>query len=53
VRYHWIHDALDAKLLALEKVHTYDNGADMMTKALPKWKFEVYCEIVSLVVIST
>ncbi|KAI5405427.1 hypothetical protein KIW84_052278 [Lathyrus oleraceus] len=25
VRYHWIHDVLDAKLLELAKVHTYDN----------------------------
>ncbi|RDX69198.1 hypothetical protein CR513_51722, partial [Mucuna pruriens] len=40
VRYHWICDALDAKLLELAKVHTDDNGADMMTKALPRGKFE-------------
>jgi len=53
VRYHWICDALDAKLLELEKVHTDDNGADMMTKALPRAKFEVCCEIVDLAVIST
>ena len=46
-------DALDAKLLALEKVHTNDNGADMMTKALPREKFEVCYEIVGLAVIST
>jgi len=52
VRYHWIRDALDAKLLALEKVHTNDNGADMMTKALLRGKFEVCCEIASLAVIS-
>ena len=39
VRYHWICDALDAKLLALEKVHKDDNGADMMTKALPRGRF--------------
>ncbi|XP_057432549.1 germacrene A acid 8-beta-hydroxylase-like [Lotus japonicus] len=34
VRYHWIRDALDAGLLELAKVHTDDNGADMMTKLL-------------------
>ena len=45
VRYHWIRDALDAKLLELEKVDTDDNGANMMTKALPRGKFEVCCEI--------
>jgi len=43
---------LDAKLLALEKVHTNDNGADMMTKALPRGKFKVCCEITGLAVIS-
>ena len=50
VRYHWIRDALDAKLLELEKVHIDDNGAHMMTKALPRGKFEVCCEIASLAV---
>ncbi|RDY05684.1 hypothetical protein CR513_10445, partial [Mucuna pruriens] len=34
VRYHWIHDALDAKLLELAKVHTDDNDVDMMTKSI-------------------
>ncbi|KAK7405387.1 hypothetical protein VNO78_06644 [Psophocarpus tetragonolobus] len=48
VRYHWIHDVLDAKLLELGKVHTDDNDADMMTKALPRGKFEVCCEIADL-----
>jgi len=40
---------LDAKLLVLEKVHIDDNGANMMTEALPRGKFE----IVGLAVIST
>ena len=32
VRYHWIHDILgNSKLLELEKIHTDDNGSDMMT----------------------
>jgi len=38
VRYHWIHDMLENNLLQIEKIHTNDNGADMMTKALPKEK---------------
>ena len=38
VRYHWIRDALEAKLLKLEKIHTNDNGSDMMTKVLPRDK---------------
>nr|KYP49356.1 Retrovirus-related Pol polyprotein from transposon TNT 1-94 [Cajanus cajan] len=53
VRYHLIRDALDAKLLKLAKIHTDDNGADMMTKALPRRKFEICCEIAGLAVIST
>ena len=53
MRYHWIRDALDAKLLELAKIHTDDNGADMMTKALSRGKFEVCCEIAGLAVIST
>lgn len=36
VRYHWIRDALDAKLLEIGKIHTDDNGADMMTKPLSR-----------------
>ncbi|RDX79228.1 hypothetical protein CR513_40378, partial [Mucuna pruriens] len=38
VRYHWICDALDAKLLELTKVHTNDNDADMMTKRVSRGK---------------
>ncbi|KAI5402703.1 hypothetical protein KIW84_050343 [Lathyrus oleraceus] len=53
VRYHWIHDVLDTKLLELAKVHTYDNGFDMMTKALPRGKFEACCDIASLAIFST
>ncbi|RDX82832.1 hypothetical protein CR513_36333, partial [Mucuna pruriens] len=47
VKYHWIRDALDAKLLELAKVHT-DNGVDMMTKKVPRGKFEACCEIPKL-----
>ena len=53
VRYHWIRDALDAKLLELAKIHIDDNGADMMTKALPRGKFEACCEVAGLAVLST
>ncbi|RDX75071.1 hypothetical protein CR513_45098, partial [Mucuna pruriens] len=50
LRYQWIHDdALDAKLLELAKV----NGADMMTKAVPRGNFEACCEIVELTITST
>ena len=35
VRYHWIHDVLESKKLYLEKIHTSENGSDMLTKCLP------------------
>jgi len=53
VRYHWIRDALEARLQELAKVHTNDNCDDMMTKALLRSKFETCCEIVGLSIIST
>ncbi|RDX98416.1 hypothetical protein CR513_18670, partial [Mucuna pruriens] len=53
LRYHCIRDALDAKLLELTKVHTDDNGANMMTKAVLIRKFEACREIVGLTITST
>ena len=46
IRYHWIRHVLDSKLLELEKIHTDDNGSDMMTKTLLKEKFET-CQFIS------
>ncbi|CAL2271321.1 unnamed protein product [Prunus armeniaca] len=40
VRYHWIRDVLESKQLQLENIHTDDNSSDMMTKSLPKDKYE-------------
>ncbi|KAL4296424.1 hypothetical protein GQ457_12G004830 [Hibiscus cannabinus] len=37
-----------AKQLELEKIHTDDNGADMLTKALPRGKFEACCLIAGM-----
>ena len=48
VRYHWILDALDSKLMELEKIHTDDNGSDMLTKVLPRGKFEFCRAVVGL-----
>lgn len=44
---------LDSKLLELEKIHTDDNGSDMMTKDFPRGKLEECCTIVGMVVFST
>ncbi|RDX72833.1 hypothetical protein CR513_47628, partial [Mucuna pruriens] len=53
VRYHWIRNALDVKLLELAKVHTNDNSADMMTKRVSRGKFEACYEIIKLEITST
>ncbi|GLT38190.1 hypothetical protein SLA2020_124540 [Shorea laevis] len=53
VRYHWIRDVLDSKLLELQKIHTNENGSDMMTKALPRGKFEACCSITGMAIFST
>ncbi|CAA7059133.1 unnamed protein product [Microthlaspi erraticum] len=52
-RYHWIRDVVASKEVELEKVHTDDNGADMMTKSLPRWKLEVCRGIAGMAVSST
>ncbi|KAK9698616.1 hypothetical protein RND81_08G117800 [Saponaria officinalis] len=41
MRYHWIRDVLESNLLHIEKIHTDDNGSDMMTKTLPMEKLDV------------
>ena len=41
VGYHWIRDVLNSKQMQLEKVHTDDNGADMLTKVVTKEKLDV------------
>ncbi|GKV10172.1 hypothetical protein SLEP1_g21576 [Rubroshorea leprosula] len=53
VRYHWIRDVLDSKLLELQKIHIDENGSDMMTKALPRGKFEACCLIAGMAISST
>ncbi|GKV39992.1 hypothetical protein SLEP1_g47676 [Rubroshorea leprosula] len=40
LRYHWICDAIEEKVLDVEKVHTDDNSFDMMIKSLVRSKFE-------------
>jgi ribonuclease HI len=49
IRYHWIHDAFDEKLLHIEKIYTDDNGSDMITKTLPMQKLEICKRIAGMV----
>ncbi|KAK6128108.1 hypothetical protein DH2020_038139 [Rehmannia glutinosa] len=41
VRYHWIRDVFNEKFMQLDKVHTDENGVDMLSKSLSRDKFEV------------
>ena len=45
VRYLWIRDALEYKMFELDKVHTGDNGYDMLTKVLASEKLNICCLI--------
>ncbi len=44
VKYHFIRDMLEDKLMELVKVHTDDNPADLMTKGLPLERF-AHCRV--------
>ncbi|WKA07065.1 hypothetical protein VitviT2T_024932 [Vitis vinifera] len=53
VRYHWMRDALNDNLFEIEKIHTDNNGSDMLTKTLPREKLGVCCSIAGMVSPST
>jgi hypothetical protein len=48
VRYHWIRDGLEDKMFELDKVHTDDNGSDMLTKVLASEKLKICCSIAGM-----
>jgi hypothetical protein len=50
---HWIQDVVNPKLLELVKVHTNDNGANMMTKEVIRANLEACCQIAGLAFLST
>ena len=41
---------MSSKFLQLVKIQTNQNGADMMTKVLPKEKLQVYNEVAGMMV---
>ena len=49
VKYHWIRDELEMKLFCLKKIHTDENGSDMMTKPIPIEKLQFYRKQAGLV----
>ncbi|RVW34206.1 Retrovirus-related Pol polyprotein from transposon TNT 1-94 [Vitis vinifera] len=49
VRYHSMRDALNDNLFEIEKIHTDNNGSDMLTKTLPREKLGVCCSIAGMI----
>ncbi|KAH0685102.1 hypothetical protein KY289_022854 [Solanum tuberosum] len=45
VRYHWIRDEVENESFHVKKIHTSENPADMLTKMIPKDKFELCKEL--------
>ena len=41
---------MNSKMLEFEKIHTDDNGSDMMTKMVTKDKLNVCCQVAGLVI---
>ncbi|PKI36968.1 hypothetical protein CRG98_042669 [Punica granatum] len=48
IKFHWIRDVLESRLMKLDKVQTDENGADMMTKPLAKEKLHVCRNLASM-----
>jgi hypothetical protein len=53
VRYHWIRNVLSSKQLQFEKVHTDDNGADMLTKVVIRAKLDVCRQLAGILPVSS
>ena len=45
VRYHWIREKVENESFHVKKIHTSENPADMLTKMIPKDKFELCKEL--------
>ena len=48
VRYHWIREEVENESSHVKKIHTSENTADMLTKTIPKDKFELCKELVGM-----
>lgn len=48
VRYHWLRNVIEEKMLKLKKVHTNKNGADMLTKTVPASKLELCIKLAGM-----
>ncbi|CAA0827424.1 Uncharacterized mitochondrial protein AtMg00810 [Striga hermonthica] len=48
VRYHWLRQAVEEQQFRLEKIHTDDNPADMMTKVVTGGKLQLCAELICM-----
>jgi hypothetical protein len=46
--YHYVHDAIETGLISLSYVHTNEQVADALTKALPRVKLEHFRRLMGL-----
>ena len=48
VRYHWIREEVENESFHVKNIHTSENPAEMLTKMIPKDKFELCKELVGM-----
>ncbi|CAA0836973.1 Unknown protein [Striga hermonthica] len=48
VKYHWLRQAVEEQQFKLEKIHTDENAADMMTKVVTGGKLQVCVELIGM-----
>ncbi|CAA0842056.1 Unknown protein [Striga hermonthica] len=49
VRYHWLSQVVEEQQFKLEKIHTDENPADMMTKVVTGGKLQLIAELIGIV----
>ncbi|CAA0813910.1 cysteine-rich RLK (RECEPTOR-like protein kinase) 8 [Striga hermonthica] len=48
VRYHWLRQVVEEQQFKLEKIHTDENPADMMTKVITRGKLQLCAELIGM-----
>ncbi|CAA0806720.1 Unknown protein, partial [Striga hermonthica] len=48
VRYHWLRQAVEDQQFKLEKIHTDENFADVMTKVVAGKKLQLCAELIGM-----
>ena len=49
IRYHFIRDLVERKVVALEYISTEHQNADIFTKPLDRSKFESICQVIGVI----